>query len=49
MDHISDNIARVVGGPQYKYSGYGHKDFPLSNNYLDDVFTFKDLIGLGKT
>ena len=23
--------------------------FPVSNNYLDDVFTLKDLLGLEKT
>ena len=47
--HISDNIASVVGGSQYSYRGYRHSDFLLSNNYLDDVFAFKDLLGFEKT
>ena len=34
--HSSDNTARVVGGSQYKYRGYRHRDFPLFNNDLDD-------------
>ena len=34
-DHISDNIAHVVGGPQYSYWWYMHIDFRLPNNCLD--------------
>ena len=44
--HISDNIAGVVGGSQYNYRGYRLRDFLLPNNNLDDVFIFKDLLGL---
>ena len=29
--------------------GYRHRDFLLVNKYLDDVFTFKDLVGFEKT
>ena len=45
-DCISDNIAGVVGGPQYRE---GEGDLFPSSNYLDDVFTWKDLLDLGKT
>ena len=43
---ISDNIVCVVGGSQCNYT---LRDFPLSNSCLDDVVTFKDLLGLVKT
>ena len=42
--HISDNIAHVVAGSQYNYRWCRRRSFSLSNNYLDDVFTFKDLL-----
>ena len=38
--YIFDNIECVVGGSQCKYK---HRNFPLSDNYLDNVFAFKDL------
>ena len=43
---ISDNIVCVVGGSQCNYT---LRHFPLSNSCLDDVVTFKDLLGLVKT
>ena len=41
-----ESIACVIGGSQYNYR---HRGFPLSNNYLVDAFTFKELLGLVKT
>ena len=46
FEHV---IAGWGGRSQYNYRVYSHRDFPLSNNYLDDVFKFKDLLGLEKT
>ena len=51
--HLSDNNAGVVGGHSTTRGGIGigkeKGSFPLSNNYLDDVFRLKDLLGLEKT
>ena len=48
--HIFDNVAGVVEGPQHYYKGYRFREvegvFSLSSNYLDDVFTLKDLLDL---
>ena len=43
--HISDNIADVV----FMSKGKENEIFLLFNNYLDDIFTLKDLLGLVKS
>ena len=43
--HISDNIADVG----FMGKGKENEIFLLFNNYLDDIFTLKDLLGLVKS
>ena len=45
FSHISDNIGRVVGDPEFFKREY----FTLSNNCLDDIFTLKDLLDFEKS
>ena len=51
--HIADNIASVIGAYSSTRGdigiGWERQNFPLFNNYLDYVFTFKDLLGLEKS
>ena len=43
--YISDIIVvREEGDSQYNHMWNRHRDFILSNNYLDDVFILKDLL-----
>ena len=49
--HISNNVAGVVGDKTVLLEGMQVKgrrkgSFSLYNDYLDDVFTLKDLLGL---